>query len=130
MKILSIAKGLKEAIQTLNRWILYNVIQATEEVYTGFDRKTKRKGNLSLLGHGYNHRIKILFKSQQRKGLTKRRTWSKKGNCQGETTPAVAMKKCQFSATERVKFKAEGMRKESGEAGRKESNLCWPDMLH
>ena len=31
------------------------------------------------------------------------------------------MKKCQFSATERVKFKAEGMRKESGEAGRKEA---------
>lgn len=26
----------------------------------------------------------------------------------------------------RVKFKAEGVRKESGEAGRKESNLCWP----
>lgn len=77
MKILSIAKGLKKAIQTLNRWILYNIIQATEEVYTGFDRKTKKKGNLSLLGHGYTE-LRFYLRASREKGLQRKGLEAKK----------------------------------------------------
>lgn len=85
-------------------------------------KQNRRKGNLSQLAHGCNLscRIKILFKSpaenrayEEHKGLEAEETTAEVRNC------LIAMGKLQFSATERRKFKAEGDKRESGEAGRK-----------
>lgn len=84
---------------------------ATKEVYTGYNRSKKEKGkpiSAWIWMQFQSCRITILFKSptekwayKEQKGLEAEKTTAEERN------GVTAMGKLQFSATERVKFKAE-----------------------